>query len=392
MIKMKVVGILLAFPLFISLLSMVHAESWHGAEITTDIAWDSGDYGGGETINTYSGTITIDYRLKSNLSLSVSMVPYIYQNKTYTDIVLLRGKVIHYKDRYGNNPHQEKNVVISNDLTISEYDESHNAASNNNYIQSNNNQAYHENTFIDVETNNHQLIDSINETHNIIHVDHQAHHDKNEHNQKVAEVIAQRNVQTSKGYKKKLGNNSEEQYKDENDNRQTLRKQKFKRRGSASGLGDMTLKISYFILDETELLPQTAIKAGIKFPTADEDKGLGTGEFDYLFGMDVTKNIGRWSLFGGVSYNILGDPDYYDLNNYVSGYAGISTEVLPNFYTSVELDAAGAASDESDSELSLGLELGYDFGTPGYLAAGVAKGLSDGSPDFSLYMSYSISF
>jgi len=386
------------------------AETWHGIGITTDLSWDSGDYGGGDTINTYSGTITIDYSVTPRFTLSLSIVPYVYQDETYTDVVLVRGRVVHYKDEYGTNPHHRRDAetenngattYTNNDSTGSSSDSGSSGGTSSTVTQggsstndqqdsshtmdsgSTNHSGTHDDTHTTTSNTETSSVGDSHDTTDTSSVDVKTN-DSSESMDSKKDKMSGMKAQSK-------GNGASAQGSDAGERSEPKRK-RYRRHGSAGGFGDMTLKASYYVLEETDIIPLTALKAGVKFPTADEDDGLGTGEFDYLFGMDLSKEVGRWSLFGGVCYNILGDPDYYDLNNYVSGYAGVSTEVLPNFYTSLEVDAAGAASDESDSELSLGLELGYDFGKYGYLAAGASKGFSDGSPDYGAYVSYSISF
>ncbi len=401
MAKRETVSALATAILFLCMVSTNgFAENWHGIGITTDLSWDSGDYGGGDTINTYSGTITIDYTVTPRFSLSLSIVPYVYQNETYTDVVLVRGRVVHYKDKYGINPHHKKDVGKNNNESPSSTDNSGTGTSdvsNNDHDNQGASSTTTQQTSTHHDTDSNTQVDHHEDTHNT-HTTSKTDSstatdsDVTGHDTKSRDSSKTKSTKTDNHMAAQSISNGSGPLNQKTEQAGQQKRKRYKRHGSAGGFGDMTLKASYFILDETEFLPQTAIKAGVKFPTADEDDGLGTGEFDYLVGMDLSKEVGRFSLFGGFCYNILGDPDYYDLNNYLSGYAGLSTEVLPNFYTSVEVDAAGPASDESDSELSLGLELGYDFGTPGYLAAGASKGLSDGSPDFSVYMSYSISF
>ncbi len=385
------------------------AETWHGIGITTDISWDSGDYGGGDTINTYSGTITIDYSVTPRFTLSLSIVPYVYQDETYTDVVLVRKRVVHYKDKYGTNPHHKRDAEAGNDgaknhtnnnSTGSSGDSDSSSGTSSKVTQDGGSTGDHHDSrhTKDSDSQNHSKIHD--KTHNTTgNTETSGVDDSHDTTDTSHADVKNSGSSKSKDSKDKIssmkaqsrGNDGSAQG-DKAGKRSKPKRKRYRRHGSAGGFGDMTLKASYYVLNETDIIPLTALKAGVKFPTADEDDGLGTGEFDYLFGMDLSKEVGRWSLFGGVCYNILGDPDYYDLNNYVSGYAGVSTEVLPNFYTSLEVDAAGAASDESDSELSLGLELGYDFGKYGYLAAGASKGFSDGSPDYGAYVSYSISF
>lgn len=62
-------------------------------------------------------------------------------------------------------------------------------------------------------------------------------------------------------------------------------------RTTQSGIGDILLQGRYYILDEQGLLPTVALLARIKFPTADRDRGLGTGEFDEKFGIQLSKTL-----------------------------------------------------------------------------------------------------
>src|SRR3989441_7117590 len=55
------------------------------------------------------------------------------------------------------------------------------------------------------------------------------------------------------------------------------------------GIGDVLLKVSYAILEEKALIPEIAPYVKIKFPTADETRGLGTGEYDETIGVDLSK-------------------------------------------------------------------------------------------------------
>jgi hypothetical protein len=63
------------------------------------------------------------------------------------------------------------------------------------------------------------------------------------------------------------------------------------------GLGDILLKGEYVLLAEQAALPEITGSLKIKFPTADEDKGLGTGEFDVQrFGRDRSSVLRAWLL------------------------------------------------------------------------------------------------
>ena len=85
---------------------------------------------------------------------------------------------------------------------------------------------------------------------------------------------------------------------------------------SESGLGDMLLRVSYVVLEERELIPEIAPYVKIKFPTADSDRGLGTGEFDETIGVDLSKRlIDRLYGYLTLSYTFVGDPPETDFRN-----------------------------------------------------------------------------
>jgi hypothetical protein len=75
-----------------------------------------------------------------------------------------------------------------------------------------------------------------------------------------------------------------------------------------SGLGDVVASAFYNILDERKGGLGVDLGFKVKLPTADEQKGLGTGETDYAFQLDFFKPFGATTLFGSVGYRVYGDP------------------------------------------------------------------------------------
>ncbi len=287
------------------------ADNTIGLTVDPEFYWDSGDYGGDSTINTYSFSLTGEYSFADRWTVSLTVVPYLHQDETYTDVVLVNGKPVHHQDVIGTNPHYPEETMHGN-TTMHGYVP--NAAS--------------------VTTSTSTTVQETDQT--------------------VTQEV--------------------------------------ERHGSESGVGDTNLDLRYRFLDETDSLPEMSVHGGVKLPTADEDKGLGTGETDYRMGIELVKELGGWTLDLGMDYNILGDPDGYDLDNYVSAYGDVSTSFVPGLTTIFKLSGAQAASEESDAELAAGLECDYDFDRAGTAYVGMDAGLSDGSPDFSLYVGYSISF
>ncbi len=72
------------------------------------------------------------------------------------------------------------------------------------------------------------------------------------------------------------------------------------KRGDA-GIGDLTFKAKGRLLEESTFLPAASIRAAVKLPTGDFDRGLGSGHPDVAVGLILGK---RW---GSVGLSLLGE-------------------------------------------------------------------------------------
>lgn len=79
--------------------------------------------------------------------------------------------------------------------------------------------------------------------------------------------------------------------------------------GQAQGQGDSYLKLGYEL---PRFSPRVILRpqAKIKIPTANEDKGLGTGEFDYQTQLDSFFYVGGWWPYVSIGYRWRGDGRY----------------------------------------------------------------------------------
>lgn len=150
-----------------------------------------------------------------------------------------------------------------------------------------------------------------------------------------------------------------------------------------SGIGDLILRGGYIIMPEQELIPQIRPEFYVKFPTADSNKGLGTGEFDGGVGVTLVKWIGNWyGALEGV-YNFIGKSADFNLNNYFSYEADLGYRVTDRFLPAVALKGATRASSDSSSYCEMRVGALYritgNWGIDGYLG----KGLTDTSPDYT---------
>jgi len=89
-------------------------------------------------------------------------------------------------------------------------------------------------------------------------------------------------------------------------------------REANSGFGDVILRGRYYLVEDPgpdSWIPTLAPFVKVKIPTADETKGLGTGEVDYGFGLEWDKSFGPFFIFGDVSYTFIGDPPGQDFRD-----------------------------------------------------------------------------
>jgi len=152
-----------------------------------------------------------------------------------------------------------------------------------------------------------------------------------------------------------------------------------------SGLGDVLFKVSYVLLDEKPLLPEIAPYVKIKFPTADKDRGLGTGEFDETVGVDLSKRlIGPLYGYVTVAYTFIGSPPGTDFRNSFGWSIGAAYALIPSLSFFAFLDGATAIAHGEDDPLEL--RVGAEFRiTKGLKLTGtVTRGLSNGSPDWGI--------
>jgi hypothetical protein len=151
----------------------------------------------------------------------------------------------------------------------------------------------------------------------------------------------------------------------------------------------------YFILGRIDAAgagrPWVSAGLRVKFPTADRDQGLGTGEYDYGPRVTILQPSGEnWYLFGDLSYIVRGDPPGVDYRNTWWLTAGaqrrLSNGATFNFMLNNLQSVLG------DRPAIRDLTIGYDrrlspvvtFRSAAYL------GLSDTAEDFGLSAGFSV--
>lgn len=154
---------------------------------------------------------------------------------------------------------------------------------------------------------------------------------------------------------------------------------------SERGLGDVVVRGGRVFLPEGESGFSLHGALAVKLQTADENKGLGTGETDYGAFLSVHQRFDAIKVSVFTGYIKVGDPpsvNYNDMYLYGIGLARLfsSTEL----YTSFEGRRATVPGAKDPREVNVGFfhVLNADYAVKG----STFVGLNNGGPDFGLSM------
>lgn len=159
-----------------------------------------------------------------------------------------------------------------------------------------------------------------------------------------------------------------------------------------TGLGDVEASLSVDLCHGSDSAWSVSASGFVKLPTADEDKGLGTGKADYGVALDFSRKFDRFVPALGLGYRVVGNPAGADLKNYAYGTVGLGYWVTDdtNLNLTFEIDQRSSATSNVDNELSLGLN--HHFAQAWDLELHLLAGLSTAAPDFGCGASLRYSF
>jgi len=156
---------------------------------------------------------------------------------------------------------------------------------------------------------------------------------------------------------------------------------------SESGLGDIVLSATYAAYYDQASTLGIDLTGKLKLATADEDKGLGTGEHDAAFLVDLYRTFDRVTGFGGVGYHILGDSPSLPLDNVWSATLGASYKLDERDSAGVMLEGRQRVAPGASPQREL---LGFfvrKLDRAWKAQAYALIGLADGSPDWGAGLS-----
>lgn len=154
-------------------------------------------------------------------------------------------------------------------------------------------------------------------------------------------------------------------------------------RTTASGLGDVVAAATYNVYDSGGANAWLIDLTGkVKFGTADETKGLGTGKNDYAAQADIYKIFDQFTAFGTLGYRLLGSPAGTHLDNVAYGSLGgsytFSRETSGGLILDLRQKAFASGAPQRELTAFVTHKLNRTWKAQGY----VVKGFADGSPDW----------
>lgn len=152
--------------------------------------------------------------------------------------------------------------------------------------------------------------------------------------------------------------------------------------GGGVGIGDVYLGWRQRLTEQQQGHLSLAYLAQVKLPTANEDKGLGTGEFDAFLAGIGTLPMTDWSMTGYAELGLVGDPNGSGADLQVAVAAAGDKALSGNAGLFGEL--AGVFNGEQDYEAVFTTLGGTWSPVPGLvLDSGIVLGLSQDAPDYA---------
>lgn len=155
--------------------------------------------------------------------------------------------------------------------------------------------------------------------------------------------------------------------------------------GNESGLGDITLQAGMSLSGTSGSADTVYASVSVKLPTADETKGLGTGETDYGGFLNYTHDFASLSLSIMGGYIVTGDSKSQSYKDIMVYGLGVSKMVAP-WYVYASLDGRQQTLATGDDPLELSAGLFYQLKQAQFIKVEGFIGLSNSSPDSGIML------
>jgi len=151
-----------------------------------------------------------------------------------------------------------------------------------------------------------------------------------------------------------------------------------------TGVGDVTLGATYKFGEIARSGVELDFTGQVKLPTADEERGLGTGKTDTYWQLDARRRFGRVTPFATLGYRFLGSSSTYPLKDGFYATLGVAIPVTARLTAGAAInwrERIVAGGDESvDAMIFAQQTITERWRALVYVLAG----FTDASPDFGL--------
>jgi hypothetical protein len=161
---------------------------------------------------------------------------------------------------------------------------------------------------------------------------------------------------------------------------------------SVSGMGDVKVYATYNLPAAEDSNYQSHLTGRIKFATADENKGLGSGEQDYAVEFGIARTLEKQTYFGSLGYEFVGDSATINYDNVLYGEAGLKYEFNDTYSAGAALDYSQANITTLNNYFALSGFMNYEMDKKRDLFLYLLLGLSDSAPDSGAGVSLRYSF
>jgi hypothetical protein len=171
-----------------------------------------------------------------------------------------------------------------------------------------------------------------------------------------------------------------------------LQRTSFNTSDSVSGFGDISFTTRYLLQKESNTLPGLRPLLYLKLPTADDDKALGTGEFDIGGGIGIFKWFGPWFTFAEGRYIFQGSNADLGLKDFATLEGEIGYQLTGKLFPSLSLWWSSAPADDSSELMEAKFKGTYWIDEDVHLEGYLGKGLTSTSADFGAGLAIFLSF
>ena len=163
--------------------------------------------------------------------------------------------------------------------------------------------------------------------------------------------------------------------------------------GTNVGVGDIELELKYRFIDEdpSGWRPAVAIAPQVNLPSGSEARGLGVGRATGFIPVWASKDIGRWTVFGGDGLNVNTGPNQKDW--WFSG-VGLLRELDPNWTVGGEVYYSSPDSIGRKNVLGFNLGLVYNINDTYHVLFSAGRNLVNAKDtnQFSTYVGMQFTF